>query len=74
MKGRSEKTLILGRLRHSKRLNRTQVLSQCAAMRGGTVQHQFLQAQMGGDLVLNIDNSYFIGMVKHIYPPELQLY
>ena len=45
MKGRSDIPLILGRLRPSKRLTRpskrlasTQVLSQCAAMRGGTVQ------------------------------------
>ena len=25
------------------------------------------------DDLLNIDNPYFEGMVKHIYPPELQL-
>ena len=35
MKGRSDVPLIQGRLRPSKRLNSTQVVSQCAAMRGG---------------------------------------
>ena len=38
MKGQSDIPLILGRLRPSKWLTSTQVLSQSAAMRGGTVQ------------------------------------
>ena len=38
MKRRSDTPLYLGRIMPSKRLKSTQVLSQCAAMRGGTVQ------------------------------------
>ena len=38
MKGRSDISLILGRLRPSKQLTSTQVSSLCAAMRGGTMQ------------------------------------
>ena len=38
MKGRSDIPLILGKFRPSEPLTSTQVLSQCAAIRGGTVQ------------------------------------
>ena len=38
MKGRPDLPLILDRLRPSKQLTSTQVLGQCAAMHGGTVQ------------------------------------
>ena len=37
MKGRFDKPLILGRLRPSELLTSILALSQCAAMRGGTV-------------------------------------
>ena len=54
MKGRSDIPRIIGRLRPSKRLTSTQVLSQCAAMGVGTgdrAAHQFLQATMSGGLI-----------------------
>ena len=38
MKGRSDVPLILGRLMPSNGLTSTQVLSKCAAMRGGAIQ------------------------------------
>ena len=55
MKGRSDVPLILGRLRPSKPLTSTQVLSQCAAMHGGTeAAYQFLQAPMDGSLIQHL--------------------
>ena len=49
MKGHSYMSLTLGRLRPSKRLTRTQVLSQFAALHGGSLQSiKFFQASMGG--------------------------
>ena len=52
-------TLILGRLRPSKRLTST-VRSQCAVLRGGTVQpNNFSELQWAGAFVVfETDNEY----------------
>ena len=65
MKGRSDIPLILGMLRPSKRLTRpskrltsTQVLSQCAAMRGGTVQPINLSIPYGGGQISEMCSNF----------------